>query len=94
MKAKTPFAYRLQTVFVALMLLSIVMIGQQVSQTVYQIGLILLFASVLLNIAISNVPSHYGPGRTLRLASLFFLIVVAIFGISFAIVPTLYSLGR
>ena len=91
---KPPFASRLQTVFVFLMLASIFMIGQQWVQGVYKVGIVLLFVSVLLNMAVSNVPSHHGLARTLRLAALFFLIVVIVFGVAIAIVPGLYALGR
>ena len=91
---KTPFATRLQTAFVFLMLLSIVMIGQQSVQAIYRAGLVLLFVSVLLNIAISNVPSHYALGRTLRFAALFFAIVVIVFLVAIAAVPALYALGQ
>lgn len=91
---KTPFAYRLQTMFVALMALSILLIAQQWLQPLYKIGLVLLFASVLLNMAVSNVPPHHGPARTLTLVALFILILVVVFGVAIAAVPTLYQLGR
>ena len=91
---KTPFATRLQTVFVFLMLLSIIMIGQQSVQAIYRAGLVLLFASVLVNIAVSNVPSHYPMGRTLRFAALFFAIVVVVFAVAIVAVPALYALGQ
>jgi len=91
---KAPFATRLQTVFVLLMLLSIVLIGQQVSQTLYRAGFVLLIVSVLLNMGVSNVPPASGLARTLRLATLFVGIVVLVFAIAIAIVPVLYSLGQ
>jgi hypothetical protein len=91
---KTPFATRLQTVFVFLMLLSIVLIAQQWQLGLYRVGIILLIVSVLLNMGVSNVPSNSGSARTLRLASLFFGIVVLIFVLAIAIVPSLYSLGQ
>jgi hypothetical protein len=90
---KSPFAYRLQSVFVALMMLSVVLIAQQWVSGLYKAGLVLLFISVLLNMAVSNVPPHHGLARTLKLSALFFLIVVVIFAVSIAIVPTLYQLG-
>jgi hypothetical protein len=91
---KTPFASRLQTVFVLLMALSVLLIAQQWFQGLYKAGLLLLFASVLLNMAVSNVPSQHGPARTLTLAALFFLIVVVVFGVAILAVPILYQLGR
>lgn len=91
---KTPFASRLQTVFVFLMLISVLLIGQQWVQGLYKTGLVLLFVSVLLNMGVSNVPSHHGVGRTLKLAALFFGIVVIVFAVAIAIVPALYRLGQ
>ena len=90
----TPFASRLQTIFVSLMLLSVLLIGQQWVQGLYKAGIVLLFISVLLNMGVSNVPSHHGVARTLRLATLFFGIVIIVFGVSIAIVPALYRLGQ
>jgi hypothetical protein len=43
---------------------------------------------------VSNVPSHHGVGRTLKLAALFFGIVVIVFAVAIAIVPALYRLGQ
>jgi hypothetical protein len=91
---KTPFASRLQTVFVFLMLLSIFLIGQQWIQGVYKAGMVLLFVSVLLNMAISNVPSHHGLARTLKLSGIFFAIVVVVFAVAIFAVPYLYALGQ
>jgi hypothetical protein len=91
---KTPFAARLQTVFIFLMLLSILLIGQQWVQGAYRTGLVLLFVSVLLNMAVSNVPSHHGLRRTITLSAIFFLIVIAVFVVAILIVPFLYQLGQ
>ncbi len=91
---KTPFASRLQTVFVFLMLLSIVLIGQQWVQGIYKAGIVLLFVSVLLNMAVSNVPSHHGLARTLRLGGIFFAIVAGVFALAIVAVPYLYALGQ
>ena len=94
MNTKMPFASRLQTVFVFLMLISVLLIAQQWVQGLYKAGIVLLFMSVLLNMGVSNVPSHHGVGRTLRLAALFFGIVIIVFAVAIAIVPVLYRLGQ
>ena len=91
---RAPFATRLQTVFVLLMMLSIVLIAQQWQIGLYRVGIVLLVISVLLNMGVSNVPPTAGMARTLRLASIFFGIVVLIFALAIAIVPTLYQLGQ
>jgi hypothetical protein len=91
---KTPFAYRLQTLFVVLMAVSVLLIAQQWVQGLYKAGILLLFFSVLLNMAISNVPPQHGLARTLTLSALFFGIVIVVFAVAIAVVPTLYQLGR
>ena len=63
-------------------------------QGLYKAGIVLLFISVLLNMGVSNVPSQHGMARTLRLAALFFGIVIVVFAVSIAIVPALYRLGQ
>jgi len=94
MENRVPFASRLQTIFVGLMLLSVIMIGQQWVQGLYKAGIVLLFVSVLLNMGVSNVPAHHGVARTLKLGALFFAIVIIVFAVAIAIVPTLYRLGQ
>ena len=47
MENRVPFASRLQTIFVGLMLLSVILIGQQWVQGLYKAGIVLLFVSVL-----------------------------------------------
>ncbi len=90
----TSFASKLQTVFVFLMLVSVLLIAQQWVQGLYKAGLVMLFVSVLLNMGVSNVPAHHGAARTLKLAALFFGIVIVVFAVAIAIVPALYRLGQ
>lgn len=90
----TAFAYRLQAVFVLLMVLSVLLIAQQWVQDLYKAGIVLLFGSVLINLAVSNVPPHHALARTLTLSVLFFLIELVVFGVAILAVPILYQLGR
>jgi hypothetical protein len=76
------------------MVISIVLIAQQWVQELYKAGIVLLFVSVLLNMAVSNVPHHHGVRRTLTLSAIFFAIVALVFAVSILIVPVLYQLGR
>jgi len=79
---------------VILMSLSIVMISQQFSRDVYQIGLALLVLSTLVQIAFGNIPGYFSLPRAMRLFALFMSIILLVFFISYIVVPLLYVLGR
>lgn len=89
-----PFAATLQAVLVVWMLLSIVLIGQQVSMRLYQIGLVSLILSALSQIAVGNIPPTATFRRSLVLYLWFVSLIVLIFAISIALAPWLASLGR
>jgi len=84
----------IHVLLVILMLLSIVMVGQQLSKDIYQIGLALLVLSTLVQIAFGNIPGHFSINRAMRLFVLFMSIILIIFFISYTVVPFLYVFGR
>ncbi len=84
----------IHVLLVILMLLSIVMVGQQLSKDIYQIGLALLVLSTLVQIAFGNIPGHFSINRAMRLFVLFMSIILLIFFISYTVVPFLYVFGR
>ncbi|MCS6826219.1 MAG: hypothetical protein NZ553_06380 [Caldilinea sp.] len=92
--ARRPFAATLQAVLVAWMLLSIVLIGQQVSMRLYQIGLVSLILSALSQIAVGNIPSTANFRRSVLLYFWFVSLIALIFAVSIALAPWLASLGR
>ncbi|GIV69280.1 hypothetical protein [Caldilinea sp.] len=92
--ARRPFAATLQAVLVAWMLISIVLIGQQVSMRLYQIGLVSLVLSALSQIAVGNIPPTANFRRSALLYLWFVSLIVLIFAISIALAPWLASLGR
>lgn len=92
--SKRPFAATVQLVLVILMLTGIIMIGQQFSKAVYQIGLIVLTASTLVQIAFGNVPGNFNFRRSMKLFWPFMGIVLIVFVVSFLVTPLLYALGR
>ena len=91
---KRPFASIVQLILAIWMLVSIVMIGQQFSMNVYQLGLISLVFTALSQIAFGNIPSTAGFGRSIGLYVWFMFLVAVIFGVSILAAPYLVALGR
>ncbi|HHY56912.1 MAG TPA: hypothetical protein GYA08_15915 [Chloroflexi bacterium] len=91
---KRPFAATLQAVLVVWMLVSIVLLGQQASMQLYQIGLISLVVSAISQIAVGNIPPTANFKRSALLYIWFIFLVVVIFAVSIALAPWLASLGR
>jgi hypothetical protein len=91
---KRPFATVVQLILVIWMLVSIVMIGQQFSMNVYQLGLLSLVFTAFSQIAFGNIPATAGFGRSMSLYLRYMLIVVAIFVVSILAAPYLVALGR
>ncbi|BCX04198.1 MAG: hypothetical protein KatS3mg053_2136 [Candidatus Roseilinea sp.] len=91
---KRPFAATMQLGLVILMIAGIVMIGQQFNKAVYQLGLIALVASTLVQIAFGNIPSAFAFRRSMKLFWPFMGIILIVFVVSFLATPLLYALGR
>lgn len=94
MEQKTPFAERAETVLIATMLVSIVLVAQRYSLGVYRFGLCLLVVSTFLQIAVGNVPKHLGFRATAVRVAIILAIIAAIFLLGIALVPYLAELGR
>jgi len=93
-KAGTPFAASLQLVLVLVMLGSFFLIAQQWSKLVYQIGLLLLVASALVQVVFGNVAPEAGFARSMKQLALGLVVVAAVFGLGIALTPLLVKLGR
>lgn len=91
---RRPFASIVQAVLVALLLVSILLIAQQFSVTLYRVGLIMLATTTLVQIAFGNIPPTANLRQSLRLWLLFSLIIAVVFGLGIAIAPFLVALGR
>lgn len=85
---------RIEAALILLMLVGFVLITQQWSFEVYQIGLYTVVGATLLNIAVSNVPHAATGWRAVRFIVLILAIIVAVFWIGIMLVPTLASLGQ
>ena len=88
------FASIVQLILVFVMLASIVMIGQQFEMGIYQIGLLVLIASSLLQVIFGNIPATANLAKSLRMFLTFAIVVVIIFVLSLLLVPLLVQLGK
>lgn len=88
------FAERAETVLIAAMLVSIVLVAQRYSLGIYRLGLCLLVVSTFLQIAVGNVPKHFGFKATAIRVLVILAVIAAIFLLGIALVPYLAGLGR
>jgi lysylphosphatidylglycerol synthetase-like protein (DUF2156 family) len=93
-RKETPFAYRIQALLIVGLLLSFLLIMQTASMLLYQIGVLLLIVSTLIQIPFGNIPPEADRRRTLRMFAWMLLILVAVFGIGILIAPMLVNMGR
>lgn len=91
---KQPFTATVHIVLVVLMLTGFVLIGQQIEMTLYKVGLIVLTASTIVQIAFGNIPAHFDFKRAMRLFWPFMGIILIVFVLGFLLTPLLYALGR
>ena len=70
------------------------MIGQQFQIGIYQIGLLVLIASSLLQVIFGNIPPNATVVKSLRMFLVFGVVIVIIFVISILLVPLMVQLGK
>ena len=104
---KPTFASRTQATLVWVMLASFALMTQQfvtffevgnleidVGLLLYQIGLITLIVSAILQIAFGNIPASANFGKSMKLLGVSMLIVAIVFGLGIFLAPILTQLGR
>ncbi|GAP20898.1 hypothetical protein [Leptolinea tardivitalis] len=91
---KKPFAFRFQTVLIVVLLISLVLIGQQFSKTIYQIGLVLLIVSTFLQIGASNIDPKADFKGSMKVMGIAMSIVVVVFTAGILLVPYFLDLGK
>ena len=89
-----PFAARFQGILIGVMCLGLVLIMQQRSKELYQVGLPLLVVAAFLQIAFGNIPPQSGFVRSLLLLLLTWAIVAAVFALGILFAPELIDLTR
>ena len=85
---------RVETALILLMLGGLVLIAQQSSFALYQVGLLVVIGATVLNIAVSNVPRASRGWRLLRNVAIGLVITAAVFGVGIVLVPFLATLGQ
>lgn len=93
-ESRTPFAARLQTLLIVLLLLSFVLIAQQSSREIYKNGMLLLIGATLIQIPFGNVPPESNFWQSVKYLAIGLAVVAAIVVISIQLVPHLLQLGR
>lgn len=91
---KLPFATRAQRLNIYLLLLSLVMLAQQFTYTIYVWGFRLLFVVVTLQVALGNINSEWNSKKTAKKTLIILLIIAVIFIFSIFVTPYLIELGR
>jgi len=87
-----PFAARFQGILIVVMLAGMILIGQQSSKQLYQIGLPILVVAAFLQIAFGNIPPRSNFRRSLSLLALTWVLVALLFVVSIALAPILIGL--
>ena len=91
---RQPFAAIVQGLLVILLFLSFVMITQQVYETLYRLGFLLLIASTFVQIVFGNLPPEADFKQSLKLTVVVFCIIAIVFGLGIFLAPYLVNLGR
>lgn len=85
---------RAELALIVLMVLGCVLIGQQWSFTLYQIGLLAVIGATILSIAVGNVPRTARGWRALAVMIIILAVTAALFIIGILLVPYLTRLGQ
>jgi cytochrome bd-type quinol oxidase subunit 2 len=91
---KQPFAAIVQGILVILLLVSFAMITQQLNETLYRIGFLLLIASTLVQIVFGNLPPEADFKQSIKFTAVVFIIIAIVFGLGILLAPYLVNLGR
>src|SRR5215216_4099303 len=89
-----PFAARFQAILIVVLFATFLLILQQWSKQLYQIGLPLLVVAAFLQIAFGNIPPSTGFVKSMGLLLLTWGIVAVLIVVSVQITPYLIQLGR
>ena len=89
-----PFAARFQAILIVVLFATFLLILQQWSKQLYQIGLPLLVVAAFLQIAFGNIPPTTGFVKSMGLLLLTWGIVAVLIVVAVQITPSLIQLGR
>lgn len=86
-KQRKPFALKVQTTLIVLLLLCFLLMMQTYSQGVYTFGTILLILTAIVQIVFGNINPDYGFAKTTAAFFKIFLIVVVVFAAGIFLAP-------
>lgn len=89
-----PFAARFQAILIVVMFAAFMLILQQWSKQLYQIGLPVLVAAAFLQIAFGNIPPNTGFVKSMGLLLLTWVVIAILVVIAVRLTPELIQLGR
>lgn len=89
-----PFAARFQGILIVVLVVGLVLIAQQASKPLYQIGLPLVVVAAFLQIAFGNIPPRSNAKTSFLLLALTWALVAALFAFAIWLAPSLIGLGR
>lgn len=92
--ARASFPERAERVLIGGMVLGIALIMQRFSIELFKLGLSVLVASTLLQIAVGNIPKQGSVRGSLLRIAVILGVVALIFALGVWLVPTLSGLGR
>jgi hypothetical protein len=85
---------RIELLLIVLMMVGCVLIAQQWSFPLYQLGLLTVVGATILNIAVGNVPRAARGWRAFRAVVIILAVTAAVFVIGILLVPYLAALGQ
>jgi hypothetical protein len=94
MKTKTAFGGRMQTVVIISMITSFLLIIQKANSTLHKVGLMLLIASAISQMAFGNISSEATFKESKKVIIVAYLIVACVFGLGIILAPILIKIGR
>ncbi|RKX96005.1 MAG: hypothetical protein DRP84_02370 [Spirochaetes bacterium] len=84
---RKPFASIMQTVVILMLLLSMILVAQQISIKIYKFGLIMLIISVILQIGFGNIPPTANFTKSIKLLLIIFAIIISVFLLGIILAP-------
>jgi hypothetical protein len=93
-QTKKPFASRFQSFLIFALIFSLVLIAQQFSKTVYQIGIVMLIISTFLQIGASNIDPKADFKGSMKVMGIAMAIVAVVFTAGIYLVPIFIHLGK
>ena len=89
-----PFASIIHLILVFVMLISMLLISQHYNMALYQLGLLVLVGSALVQVAFGNIPPSANFAKSMRMLLIALLVIAVIFILSLLLVPLLVQLGK